>query len=181
MYSPSRHPRCMTFFFQTNPIGVILKIVLAPPSLTMGVSRCFLWTVQKMWNKVCASVIKHATHSSGGGIKSSCSESMCFSKKNIHISNVINTFFSLPLTVVEASRSGGWRRTYASRARLWDMLVSRVCLKEQRKQSFLTLAKENQSPLGLYRNPPTFFFTNPRFVLLIRDQRIVLFSLCVRH
>ncbi len=60
-------------------------------------------------------------------------------------------------------------------ASLWDMLVSRVCLMEQRKQSFLTLAKENQSPLGLYRNPPTFFFTNPRFVLLINDQRFVLF------
>ncbi len=35
-----------------------------------------------------------------------------------------------------------------------------------RKLSFLTLAKENQSPLGLHRNPPTFFFTDPRFVLL---------------
>ncbi len=51
--------------------------------------------------------------------------------------------------------------------RFWDMLVSRVCLQEQKKQSFLTLAKENQSALGLYRNLPTFFFTNPRFVLLI--------------
>ncbi len=42
---------------------------------------------------------------------------MCFCKKNIHISNVINTFLSLPLTVICASRSGGWRRTpprYAS-------------------------------------------------------------------
>ncbi len=58
------------------------------------------------------------------------------------------------------------------------MLVSRVCLQEQRKQSFLTLAKENQSPIGLlYRNPPTFFFTNPRFVLLIRDRHFVLLSL----
>ncbi len=59
---------------------------------------------------------------------------------------------------------------------LWDMLVSQVCFQEQRKQSFLTLTKENQSPLGLYRNPPTFFFTNPRFVLLIRDQLFVLLS-----
>uniref|UniRef100_A0A672MEI3 Tyrosine-protein kinase BAZ1B n=1 Tax=Sinocyclocheilus grahami TaxID=75366 RepID=A0A672MEI3_SINGR len=42
------------------------------------------------------------------------------------------------------------------------MLVSRVCLQEQRKQSFLTLAKDNQSPLGLYRNPQTTFFTNPQ-------------------
>ncbi len=36
------------------------------------------------------------------------------------------------------------------RVRLWDMLVSRVCIQEQRKQSFLTLAKENQSHIGLY-------------------------------
>ncbi len=50
------------------------------------------------------------------------------------------------------------------------MLVLRVCLQDQRKQSFLTLAKENQPSLGLYQNPPTFFFTNPRFVLLIRDH-----------
>ncbi len=35
--------------------------------------------------------------------------------------------------------------------------------------------KENQSPLGLYRNPLTFFFTNPRFVLLIHDWHFVLF------
>ncbi len=50
------------------------------------------------------------------------------------------------------------------------------CIQEQRKQSFLTLAKENQSPLGSYGNPPNFFFTNPRFfLLLIRDRRLVLF------
>ncbi len=57
--------------------------------------------------------------------------------------------------------------------------------KEQRKQSFLTLPKENQSSLGLNRNPPIFFFTNPRFVLLIRDRRFVLFcslsSLVTNH
>ncbi len=47
-----------------------------------------------------------------------------------------------------------------------------------KEASFLTLAKENQSPIGLlYRNPPTFFFTNPRFVLLIRDRHFVLLSL----
>ncbi len=46
----------------------------------------------------------------------------------------------------------------------------------QRKRSFLTFAKENQSPLGLYRNPLTFFFSNPRFVLLIRDWCFVLLS-----
>ncbi len=59
-----------------------------------------------------------------------------------------------------------------------------VCLQEQRKQSFLTSAKENQSPLGLYWNPLTFFFTNPRFVLLICDWNFVLCSpVCfrVRH
>uniref|UniRef100_A0A672R8M5 Pyrroline-5-carboxylate reductase dimerisation domain-containing protein n=1 Tax=Sinocyclocheilus grahami TaxID=75366 RepID=A0A672R8M5_SINGR len=30
----------MTFFFQTNPIGVILKIVLALPSSIIAVSGC---------------------------------------------------------------------------------------------------------------------------------------------
>ncbi len=58
-----------------------------------------------------------------------------------------------------------------------SLAKTNVCLQEQRKQSFLTLPKENQSPLGLYRNPLTFFFTNPRFVLLIRDRHFVLFSL----
>ncbi len=53
------------------------------------------------------------------------------------------------------------------------MLISRVCLQEQRKQCFLTLAKENQSPFGLYRNPLTFCFTNPQFVLRIHDRRLV--------
>ncbi len=52
------------------------------------------------------------------------------------------------------------------RACLWDM-------QEQRKQSFITLAKENQSLFGLY--------TNPLFVLLIRDRRFVLFSLRARN
>ncbi len=99
----------MTFFFQRIPIGVILKIVLAPPSLTMGVSGCFLSTVQKTWNKVCASIIKRASHGSGGWIKASCSESMHFCKINIHISNVINCFFSLPLTVIRGSHPGGSR------------------------------------------------------------------------
>ncbi len=36
---------------------------------------------------------------------------------------------------------------------------------------------KEKSPLGLYRNPPTFFFTNPRFVLLICDWCFVLLSL----
>ncbi len=70
-----------------------------PPSLQHGVSGCFLSTVQKTWNKACASIIKCPSHGSGGWIKASCSESMRFCKINIHISNVINTFFSLPLIV----------------------------------------------------------------------------------
>ncbi len=49
------------------------------------------------------------------------------------------------------------------------------------KQRFPTLAKENQSSLGFYRNPPTFLFINPRFVLLIRDQYSVLLSFLVRY
>ncbi len=53
-----------------------------------------------------------------------------------------------------------------------------IWLKEQRKQSFLTLPKENKSPLGLYRNPPTFLLTDPCFVLLIRDRHFALLSLC---
>ncbi len=68
----------MTFFFQMNPIRVILKSVLALLSVTMRISRCFLSTVQKTWNKARASVIKHASHGSGGWIKASCSKSMCF-------------------------------------------------------------------------------------------------------
>ncbi len=34
-----------------------------------------------------------------------------------------------------------------------SLAKTNVCSQEQR---LLTLAKENQSPLGLYRNPPTF-------------------------
>ncbi len=108
----------MTFFFQTNPIWVILKIVLAPPSLSTEVSGCFLSTVQKTWNKARASAIKRASHGSGEWIKASCSKSMRFCKENIHISNVIHTFLSLPVSVVSGSCSGGWRRTYVSRAPL---------------------------------------------------------------
>ncbi len=57
-----------------------------------------------------------------------------------------------------------------------------VCLQEQCKQSFLTLPKENQSPLGFYRNP-TFLFTNSRFMLLICNWCFVLLATnhrCVR-
>ncbi len=55
-----------------------------------------------------------------------------------------------------------------------SLVKTNVCLQEQRKQSFLTLAMENQSLLGLYRYPPTFLFTNSPFVLLIRDYCFVL-------
>ncbi len=41
----------VTFFFQTNPIGVVFKIVLAPPSLIMGLNGCLLDPVRKMSNK----------------------------------------------------------------------------------------------------------------------------------
>ncbi len=54
---------------------------------------------------------------------------------------------------------------------------------EAKEAKFLykvTLAKENQSPLGLYQTPPTFFFTNPIFVLLICDRSFVLLSLLPR-
>ncbi len=142
---------------------------------------CFCSTVQITSNKARTSIIKRASCGSGAWIKASCSESMHCCKKNKKNSNVINTFVSLLLSVVHGSHSGGWRRTYALRARFWDMLVSRVCLQEQRKQSFLTLAKENQSPHDLYLNPPTFFFINPRFVLLIHDRHFILFSLHIRH
>ncbi len=57
------------------------------------------------------------------------------------------------------------------------MLVLQICLQEQRKQSFYALEMENQSSLGLYQNPHTFFFTNPRFVIVICDGCFVLFSL----
>ncbi len=53
------------FLLQTNLIGVILKVVLAPPSVPIGVSGRFLSTIQKLLNKVCATVIKCASHSSG--------------------------------------------------------------------------------------------------------------------
>ncbi len=54
-------------------------------------------------------IIKCASHGSGGLIKASCSEFMRFCKKNIHISNVINTFLSLPLS--RCTQRGGTRNT----------------------------------------------------------------------
>ncbi len=59
----------MTFVFQTNPFGVILKIVLAIPSVIIAVGGCFCRTVQNTLNKVRglrASIIKRASHGSGG-------------------------------------------------------------------------------------------------------------------
>ncbi len=117
----------MTFFFQTNPIGVILKIVLALLCVIIAVGGCFCLTAQKTSNKVCASIIKRASHSSGAWINlealfASCSKSLCFCKRNIHISNVINTFLSLLLTVVRRNRSDGWCGTplrYTSLASLF--------------------------------------------------------------
>ncbi len=48
----------MTFFFQTNPIRVILKMVLALLSSIIAVGGCFCSTVQKTSNKVRVSIIK---------------------------------------------------------------------------------------------------------------------------
>ncbi len=54
---------------------------------------------------------------------------MHFCKKNIHISNVINTFLSILLFVVHGSHSSGWRMRRA----LASEICSRVCLQEERK------------------------------------------------
>ncbi len=103
----------MTFFFQTNPIRVILKTVLALLNVIIAVGGVSV-PVQNTSNKVHTSIIKHASHGSGGGIKSSCSESMCFSKKHICISSIINASLSFLLTVVRGSRFGGWCRAYTN-------------------------------------------------------------------
>ncbi len=55
-----------------------------------------------------------------------------------------------------------------------SLAKTNVCSQEQ---SFLTLAKETQSPLGLYWNPLTFFFYKSSFCAPIHDQHLVLFSL----
>ncbi len=36
-----------------------------------------------------------------------------------------------------------------------------------KEAKFPYFSKENQSPLGLCRNPLTIFFTNPQFVILL--------------
>ncbi len=79
---------------------------------------------------------------------------MRFHKKNIHNSN-LNTFLSLPVSVICGRMCC---------ARLWDMLVSRVCLQEQRKQHFLTLAVSSwliskSSDIFLYKS--SFCASNP--------------------
>ncbi len=56
----------MTFFFQTNPIRVILKTVLALLNVIIAVCGCFCSSVHKKSNKAHASVIKRASHGSMG-------------------------------------------------------------------------------------------------------------------
>ncbi len=85
----SKKRRCMWLFFKTNPIGVILKIVLGPPSLSMEWASVCRQQFRRLWNKTHASVIKCPSHGFGGWIKGSCTESMRFCEKNIHISSVI--------------------------------------------------------------------------------------------
>ncbi len=80
----------MTFFFQTNPIIVILKIILALLSFIIAVVGCFCYTVPCY---------------TGGGV-GWCKNPCVFVRKNIHISSIINTFLSLHLTVIGGSRSG---------------------------------------------------------------------------
>ncbi len=87
----------MTFFFQTNHIGVILKIVLLFQALSLqsaGVS-VQLSTSRQIKHP---SVIKRASHGSGrGGIKASCSESTYYKKKKnrLNLSNIICFCFVL--------------------------------------------------------------------------------------
>ncbi len=50
-----------------------------------------------------------------------------------------------------------------------------------RAEAVPLVQRKQSSPFGSYRNPTTFSLTNPRFVLLIRDRRIVLFFLRARH
>ncbi len=86
-----------------------IKNCPGPSKPYSGVSRCFLSTVKRTRNKGRASVINVPHTAPGRWIKASCSKSMHFCKINIHISNVINTFFSLPLSVLYGRHSGGWR------------------------------------------------------------------------
>ncbi len=67
----------MIFFFQVNPIGVILKIVLALPSIIIAVGGFFFSTIHETSNKT----------------RASCGESMHFCKKNVFITFEIWIFF----------------------------------------------------------------------------------------
>ncbi len=76
-----------------DPYNVLLSIATNIPVLLMTafVNGCYFSIVQKKSNKVHPSIIKCASRGSGGRIKASCSESMRFCKKNIHIYSVINS------------------------------------------------------------------------------------------
>ncbi len=58
----------MTFFFQTNPIGVIFNVFLALPSFRMGVGRCSCQDQQEgtqMQNERNKYLLKHKTLQGG--------------------------------------------------------------------------------------------------------------------
>ncbi len=150
-----------------------IKNCPSPSKPFNGVSGCFLSTVQKTWNKVHASVIKCVSHGSGGWIKASCSKSLRFCKINIHISNIINTFFSPPLTVVDRSCSGGWRRTYVSRAPLrYASLTSLFTGAKEAKFPYFSKGK----PVSIFLYKSSFCVSNlwPQicFVLSLRSSLI---------
>ncbi len=115
------------------------SILACPSMFCWGCSSngCLLSTVQKTWDTV------------HGCIKACCSKSMRFCNLNIHISNIINTFFhtSTDWNEEDVQSNGIGCMRYAC---LWE-------IKEQRKHIFFKLAKENLTPLGLYWNPLTFF------------------------
>ncbi len=83
----------MTFFFQTNPIRVIFKIVLALSSSIMtwagGVQQ-----VKSSQIKVRTFILKRASHGSGGWIKASCNRYAFVRKKKSIFKGVVDCFFS---------------------------------------------------------------------------------------
>ncbi len=94
---------------------------------------------------------------------------MCFCKKNIYISNVINTFLSLSISIICESRSRRWRRTHVSCACLlksrefvYRSKGSKVSLLYQRKTSLL---------LAYIEILQHFSFEKPRFVLLFHAKQ----------
>ncbi len=111
-YSLSRHIGLYDFFLSDESNQSYIKYCPGY-SKRCHCSGCFSLTVQKTLNKVCVSIIKRASHGSRRWIRSSCSGSIRFCKKNVHISNVIITFLSLLVSVVHGRRSGGWWRTNA--------------------------------------------------------------------